>query len=454
MTVTEKLATFITETKLEDMPPEVVRLTKRAMLDTIGVATAASVEPPAKIITALVNKYACQPVAGVIASKTRTSTPLAALANGTLSHALDYDDCKAGCQGHPSTVLIPVVLALGEELNCPGKEIIAAYVIGLESWARISGIMPDLHLHGWHPTATLGTIGAAVTASKLLKLNTLQTAMAIGIAASEAAGLHRNFGTMTKPLHAGNAARNGIMAAFLAKEGFTASPNILEGDMNFPLTHYGKGVGEASKIVANLGASWAIISPGLHVKQYPSCASTHRALDAILYLAESHDMKPEDIESVTCYSNPIVLKNLRYPKPTTALEGKFSLPFTVAAAICDRRMGMTQVTDKKVNDPLIKSVRDRVTLTVHPDWVEGKDSADTRPDVIIVKLKSGKKYTHEVIMPKGTGGNPMSDEELLAKYRDCARLVLTEKATERCIDLVWKLDKLDNVKGIMQTVSG
>jgi len=453
MTITEKLATFITETKLDNMPPEVIRLTKRAMIDTIGVATAASIEPPAKIITALVNKYACQPVAGVTASNIRTSTPMAALANGALSHILDYDDSNAGCQGHPSTVLIPVVLALGEELNSPGKEIITAYVLGLESWARIASIMPELHLHGWHPTATLGTIGAAVAASKLLKLTTVQTTMAIGIAASEAAGLQRNFGTMTKPLHAGNAARNGIMAAFLAKEGYTASPNILEGDGNFPLTLYGKGIGDASQIVANLGASYAIISPGSHVKQYPCCMSTHRALDAILYLVERHNIQSEEVESVTCYSRPVVLKNLRYPQPTTALEGKFSMQFTVAAAICDRRVGMTQVTDKKVNDPVIKGVRDRVTLAVHCDWVEGKDTAYTRPDVIIVKLKSGTQYTHEVIMPKGSKGNPMSDEELLAKYRDCARLVLDEKTIERCVDLIWELDKLENVKGIMQTVS-
>ena len=453
MTVTEKLANFITETKLEEMPPEVVTLTKRAMIDTLGVALASSDLPAAKAIISVVEKSGGTPVSGVIGDKLRTSSLLAALANGTKSHILDYDDCKAGCQGHSSAVLIPVILALGEELKIPGKKLIEAYVLGIESWARISGIMPDLHLKGWHPTATLGTIGAAAASSRLLKLTTEQTAIAIGIACSEAAGLHKNFGTMTKPLHAGNAARNGIMAALLAKEGFTGSPNILEGDSSFPLTFYGSGIGDPSKIVENLGASYAIISPGIHVKQYPSCASTHRALDAILHLTELYDIKPEDVEAVSCLSNPVVLKNLRYPDPCTALEGKFSMPFTVAAAITDRRVGLAQVTDGKVNDPVIKSLIKKVTLSVHPDWVAGKDTADTRADMIIMKLKNGKEYSHEVIMPKGSGGNPASDDEVLTKYRECAKVVLDDKATERCIELVWQLEKLADVKEIMQVVA-
>ena len=228
MTVTEKLANFITETNLKDMSPEVVILTKRAIIDTLGVALAGSVQPEGKAISAFVNDFRCQPVAGVIGDKVRTSSPLAAMANGTIAHLLDYDDCaEAGVQGHPSVVLVPVVLALGEELKASGKEVIAAYVLGLDIWARVSSIMPQLHLKGWHPTSVLGTIGAAASAAKLLKLTPEQTAIALGIASSEAAGLIHNFGTTTKPLHAGNSAKNAIIAALLAKRGFTASKNIL-----------------------------------------------------------------------------------------------------------------------------------------------------------------------------------------------------------------------------------
>jgi len=335
MTITEKLATFITETNLEKMPSEVVTLTKRAMIDPLGVALAGSAHPAGKAITAFVERFGCRPAAGIIGNKVRTSSPLAALANGTMAHVLDYDDCRAGTQGHPSAVLMPVILSLGEELGASGEEVIEAYVLGIEVWAKISSIMPGFHLKGWHPTGVLGTIGGAAAAAKLLKLTTEQTAMALGIASSEAAGLLQNLGTMTKAIHVGNAAKNGIMAALLAKEGFTAAKNALEGDAGFPLTFYGKDIGGVSKIVENLGAPFALISPGLNVKKYPSCYSTHRPVDAIRHLIELYHIKPEEVEAVSCQSNPIVQKTLRYRDPGTALEGKFSMQFAMAVALTD-----------------------------------------------------------------------------------------------------------------------
>ncbi len=424
------------------------------MIDTIGVALAGSVQPAAKTITEFVSGFGGKTTAGVIGGKTRTPSPLAALANGTIAHILDYDDWGAGSQGHPSAVLVPAVLALGEELMAPGKEVIAAYVLGLEIEAKISGVMPDLHLKGWHPTGVLGTLSAAAAAARLLKLSTGQTAIALGIASSEAAGLARNFGTMTKPLHAGNAAKNGIVAALMAKAGITASANIFDGDGNFLTTFYGSSIGDSSSMLTNLGNPYALISPGLIVKPYPSCGATHRPLDAILYLINSHDIKPEEIESIKVLSTPVFNQCLSYTEPRTALEGKFSMQFAMAAALTDRRFGLAQVTDKRVNDPAIKSLMKRITLSVHTDWVQGRDTTETRADVVTVKLKSGKEYRHEVLVGKGSAGNPLTEEELLAKYGECAKLVLDDATVERCIELVWKLEKLADVKAIMQIIAG
>jgi 2-methylcitrate dehydratase PrpD len=453
--ITEKLASFIAETNLEDMPPEVAHITRRAVTDTIGVALAGSGHPAGKSIKSFVGRFVATPTATVVEDKVRTLAPLAALANGTMAHILDYDDVgEVGYQGHPSAVLVPAVLALGEELKSSGKELIAAYVIGAEVWARLSGIMPELHLKGWHPTCVLGTVGAAAAAAKLLKLSVEKTIITLAIACSEASGLTRNFGTMTKPLHAGHAAQNGIMAALLAKEGITASANIMEGDANFQTCFYGEKAGDASKIVENLGAPFAVISPGIGVKKYPSCFFTHRPLDAAFYMAETYDVKPDDVESIACLSSPVVSKMLIYNDPVTALQGKFSAQFAVAAALTDRKFGLAQVVDERVNAPEIKELMKKIKLSVHPDWKPGKDIYDKRPDVMTVKLRNGKEYRHEVRTARGCPENPMTDEELLAKYRECAAPAIRDKAIERFIELVWKLEELKNVDELMQAVSG
>ena len=356
MTITERLSDFIAESSLEKMPLEVISLTKRAMIDTLGVALAGSLEPAGKSIIAFVDKCGCRPAAGVIASKVRSCSPLAALANGTVAHALDYDDFQFDFQGHTSAVLVPVVLALGEETRASGRSIMEAYVLGVELWAVFSTLMPDLHVKGWHPTGVLGTISAAGTAAKLLKLTPEQSSMALGIACSQASGLLKNFGTMTKPLHAGKAAQNGIMAALLAQEGFRAAKDVLEGDANFLTTYHGSNVGNISKAIKNLGSKFALVYPGISVKKYPSCGSTHRALDAMLHLVSLYDIKPEQVESVKVYSNPVAKKILRYTNPGNALESKFSMEFAMAVALTDRRFGLAQVTDKKVNDPVVKKL--------------------------------------------------------------------------------------------------
>ncbi len=448
MSVTEKIADFIVKTDLAKMPGQVIGITKKAMLDTIGVALAGSVDPAGKTITAFVEKLGSKPVAGVIGGKVRTSSLLAALANGTISHTLDYDDAGAYTQGHPSVVLIPVLLALAEELGASGKEIIEAYVLGVEAWSKVSRAMPMLHLRGWHPTAVLGTIGAAAAAAKLLKLNVKQTTNALGLACSGAAGLGQNFGTMTKPFHAGNAARSGIMAALLAKEGFTAAKDIMEGDMGFPAAFYGESPANISKMAENLGDPFALVSRGINVKRYPSCAGTHRPIDALLHLIDSYDIKPEEVVAVDCRVSPRAKKILLYDNPNTGFEGKFSIQFVMAAAIQDRKIELAQFTDEYVNSPATKGLMRKVSLRIHPDWAEGKDT-DARPDIVAIRLVDGREYYYGVALAKGHEKVPLTDEEFLAKYCECAKLVLGDKEIERCLELINKLEELKDISGLM-----
>ncbi|MFC1950482.1 MmgE/PrpD family protein [Chloroflexota bacterium] len=452
MTVTGKLAGFIVEANLKGMPSEIVTIVKRAMIDTLGVALAGSRETEGKAVTAFVRKLGCKPTAGVIGGKIRTSSLSAALANGTIAHALDYDDNSSIFhQGHPSTVLLPVVLSLGEELRSSGREVLEAYVLGIEVWAKISNAMPMLHFKGWHPTTVFGTIGATAAAAKLLRLDVEQTMMALGLASSESAGLVQNFGTMTKPFQAGNAARSGIMAAMLANEGFTSDKDIIEGDMGFSAAFYRGSTVDISKMTENLDTPFATISQGITIKRYPCCSETHRSLDAILHLIDLYDIKPEEVEAVDCQVPPRTYKVLFYNDPTTKSEAKFSMQFTMAVALIDRELGLAQFTDEKVNKPAVKDLMKRVTCRTHSNWIEGKDT-DIRPDVVIVRLKNGKEYSYAVDVPKGHAKLPLTEEELLTKYRKCAKVVLTDTEVERCIELVWELEKLKDVKELMGIV--
>lgn len=453
MDTVQKMSAFLVRTEYQDLPQEAVAAAKKAMLDTLGVTFAGSAEPAGKIITGFVKRNGSRPVCGVIGGKLRTSAPDAALANGTMAHALDYDDTGAGCQGHPSVPLMPAVLALGEELGAPGKEVITAYVLGAEIWSRVSGQMPMLHLKGWHPTAVFGTLGAAAAAAKLLKLNEEQTRIALGLGGSQAAGVVENFGTMTKPFHAGNASRSGVVAALLAKEGFTATQVVLEGNLGFPFAFYGKERVDVARMAENLGKPFAVVSPGINVKKFPSCYITHRAIDAMLYLAKEYDLKPEEVESVDCQVPPRGVKILFYNDPRSGLEGKFSMPFCLAMALVERKVGLAQVTDEKVKDPRIQALMPKIRMRGYPGADE-KESGENRPDVVTVKLKNGKEYSREVLRAKGHADAPLSWEELTEKFRDCAGRVLPPRDAERTVELMASLEKLPDLRELMRIATG
>jgi 2-methylcitrate dehydratase PrpD len=450
MGTTEKIAKFVSETDYPRIPPEAVRGAKDAILDGLGVTIAGSEEPAGRIVAQYVRDIGGNPQAGVIGSGFRSSAPQAALANGTMAHALDYDDVLTLMSGHATVPILPVVLSLGEMYHRSGKEVLEAFIVGVEVEGRIgAGIGRRHYAVGWHSTATLGTLGAAAAAAKLLDLGITETRNALGISASEASGLRQNFGTMTKPFHAGNAAKNGIVAAMLAQKGFTASQTIMEDPFGFCSVLAGEGEYQLEAMTKSLGDPFAIVDPGLDMKPYPCCRVTHRCIDAMLHIVEEHHPRAEDVTEVTCYTGSASPQVLIHHQPKTALEGKFSMEYCMARALLDREIRMVQFSEEKLLDSKAQELLRRVKY-VHPQGPEGERLPS---EVVTVILRDGKRLSHEVFTPRGAPDNPLSGEELIDKYKDCASLVLAPEAVERSLELVANLEEIQDISELVDLVT-
>jgi 2-methylcitrate dehydratase PrpD len=440
MGTTHKLAQFIVETRYEDIPAAVVHAAKRVMIDTVGVMIAGAQEPASRVIASFVRNLGGNPHARVIGTGCKTSSPNAALANGTMGHALDYDDVSV--LGHPTVTLLPAVLALGEEIGTSGKAVLESLVIGFEVWSKLATSGIDPRASGFHPTAVFGTMGAAASASKLLGLDGDQTRMVLGLAASHAGGMGRNRGTMTKPYHAGKAASSGVVAAMLVQNGFTATPDIIEGRFGF-YDAFTNGAGnEDWRVTENLGNPYAILSPGVDVKKYPACYYTHRSIDAMLALQERHEITPEDVDEIRCEAGSTLANALVYHEPANYLQGKFSMEFCLATALVERRVGLLQITDEKVNDPKIRELMKRVRVNF-----EGAPLAEK--DVVNVRLKNGKEYSLGIERARGAAEIPLTDEEIIAKYRDSASLLLPQDKAEKVLAQMLNMEQLHKINYIM-----
>ncbi len=445
MEITKRLADFVVDTNIAGIPSEAREIGKQAILDCLGVALVGSLDPLAEKSVAFLQDVGGQPKAGVWGKKFKTSSPLAALANGAFGHALDYDDWSRPMRGHPTIPLLPAVLAVGEETQASGKEVLEAYLLGFEVEVKLGAVLnPYIFERGWHSTPVLGVLAAAAAAAKLLRLDSEKVQMALGIAASEAGGLRQNFGTMTKPFHAGQAAKNGVVAAKLAARGFTADKKIIEEKLGFANAFAKAESYDWRKIMDGLGHPFEILSSGVGIKRYPSCARTHPAMDAMLELVLENNIHPADVESIACggsYSTP---KLLIHSRPQTALEGKFSMEFCLAIALLDRKAELSQFTDARVRDPKVQQFIKKVTFFVRPDLKTVENSGNPSASVKVV-TKAGKEFVKRVDEAKGSPTNPLTLNELKAKYRDCAKTVQSEEEVEKTIELVENLDTLKSI---------
>lgn len=448
---TERLAEFVTRVQRTELPPEAVEAAKRHILDTLGVMLAGTVEPPARSARALAEMEGGHSLAAVVGTGLRTSTSWAAFANGVAGHALDYDDTNFVMIGHPSVPVVSAALALGELVKATGGDLIRAYLVGVEVAVRLGRIMNPAHYErGYHATGTLGTMGAAAAGAALLGLEAEATRRCFGIAASEAGGLKENFGTMTKPFHAGQAARNGVVAALLARQGFTASPHILEASQGFLCVLESETL-EVESALASLGRPWEITGSGLAVKRYPCCAETQAGLDIILALRLEHGILPELVEEVEVGLAPWAAKVLIHHNPQTGLEGKFSMEFCAAAALVEGRVGVGTFTDARVQDPVIRDLMGRGKVTYLAELeVQGGMSAGA---VVSLRLKNGQTLHRRATVARGHPTAPLALEDLKEKFRDCASRVLLPERVEGTLALVLALDRLSDISLLTAALS-
>ncbi len=440
--VIEQLAAYVTGESFDKLPEAARGAARRAILDTLGVMLAGSVEPTAERVRELIAHRRGPGEATVAGTGLRAGVEDAALANGTAAHALDYDDLQQSLSGHPSVPVLPAALALAEREHASGAALVAAFVAGVEVEAKLGrALNPGHYETGWHATSTLGVFGAAAAAARLLGLPPERTAHALAIAASLASGLKANFGTDVKPLHAGHAARSGLEAALLARAGFTANPRALEHDDGFGAA-YGRGGAPAWDLVtAGLGAPHEVVDPGIGVKRYPACASTHQALDATLALSEEHAVDPAAVEAVECGVYYLAPHQLIHERADTPLEGKFSMAYCVAVALLDRAVGLAQFTEERVRRADVQALMPRVRMFVHPEQTT-RDCLPTRFSEVTITLRDGQRLARRVGLAKGQPRNPLTDDELAAKFRDCAARVLPAGQADQVIAAVHGLDAM------------
>ena len=430
MTLAHEIAERIHAFAAEDLSPLALEWTNHAFIDTIGCALAGMAEDAPHIVMAIPGVADAPGPATIWASERTASVLDATLINGTASHALDYDDVAGVMGGHPSAMLVPSMIALGESLGSTGRDLALAYVVGYEAECRIAR---GVHFHhydkGWHPTATLGIFGTVAGAARMLHLTIDQTAIALGMAASFAAGLKANFGTMTKPLHVGHASRNGLFAAYMARSGYSANPGAFEHKQGFLEVFNGAGTYDTSKILANWYAPPECEGPGEPgLKPYPCCGSTHAAVSRMLFLAKTHDIQPGEVETIEVMPHLRRLPHTDNPDPRTPLEAKFSIQYCVARALNDRAVKLDHFENGAENDSAVRALLPRIKAFGHPDLAAA--GPHQWGAEVVVHTKDGRRLASRVDDYErcGPGGRMMTHDELWTKFSDCAERVLPKSA--------------------------
>ena len=424
------------------VPPEASARAATAVKDTIGVMLAGVGEPAARIAQAMASEDGVG-TCRVLGTSLQTSPELAALANGVSAHSLDYDDMCFVSLAHPSCALVPAILATGELVHARSSALLDAYVIGFELECRLGNVMNPRHYHqrGWHCTSSIGTVGAAAAAARMLGLGVQATQHALGIAASSACGLKENIGSMVKPLHAGMAARNGVMATRLAQRGFTASPHAIDGPQGY-LVAMDSERDSLDAAVGDLGIRWEILHSGVTVKLYPSCAATHPPLDALIAMKRREQITADQVRAIDVEVDSMTPRLLIHPDPVTGLEAKFSMPFCAAAAIVYDRIGIDTFDVDHIRNPTVQALMKHVSLRANEEFDKGAPLARAR---VSVYLRDERVVSLAVDGARGYPGR-LTNEELATKFAGCATRTLSESAANAAWAALISLDAITDVR--------
>jgi 2-methylcitrate dehydratase PrpD len=459
--LTADVARFIVETKSRRIPADVMRLGKRSILDGLGLALAGNAAESGRLVRAYLGELFPSATRGctVIGTNLKLPARFAAFANGVAIHADDYDDTQLavakdrvyGLLTHPTAPALPPALALGEQDNRSGLDVLTAYQIAVEVETKIAeAINPRHYDHGFHSTATMGAIAAAAATARLMGLDIEQTRRALGIAASQSAGLRENFGTMTKPFHPGRSAESGIVAAEFAAMGWTATPVVLEAGRGF-FQAAGGGY-DAQAIKGKLGNPWTFAFPGVSIKPHPSGSLTHPGMGLMLDLIREHDIRPAQVKAVRVGTNRHMPNALIHHRPTNELQAKFSMEFCMAILLLERKAGLAEFTDEVVNRRDVRQMIEKVQFGVHPEAeAAGYEKMTT---LIDIELDDGRTISGRADFGKGSPANPMSDEELAGKFRECAAWGgLPKPNAEKVVDAVFNLEKLKSIRELTRLLA-
>ena len=446
MDVTAKLAGFVTDLNYEAIPRKAVDAAKIAVRDGLGVALAGSREEDARIAAEIARQEGAREETSVIGQGFKTSALNGALANGTAAHALDFDHSFT-MMGQPTAPIVPATFALGESLGASGSRMIEAYVAGFEVTAKLVQSLRDSGHDGWHAPSTLGSFGASAACGKLLGLDAVQMQMALGITASMASGIVANFGTMTKPLHVGLGARNGVLAAKLARGGYTANAKAIEGGFGFyQVLHQDAPINEPA--IEELGRSYALVTDGLRIKPYPCGGLTHQVIDSVLEFRAQHGLTAEMIERIDVDVVKHTFDRIVFRVPQTGIQGKFCMPYLVARAIIDGKIGLHIFTDSAVRDQNVLKLAERVQMNLDPNLK--KTDAAGRPCRVTIRLKNGQTFVREAQHAKGGPEHPMTEDELRGKFTECAREALDASSAARALDTIEKLETVADIRPLCE----
>jgi 2-methylcitrate dehydratase PrpD len=441
-----KISTFVANLRFDAIPAKALENAKAAIGDSLGVAVAGGREESAQILGQMAREENAKPESTLYGQRFRSSVVQAALVNGAAAHAHDFDHSFV-LGGQPTSPLIPAVFSLGETLKASGKHLLEAYVAGFEVVGAMIFAVQNAGGAGWHANGTIGVFGASAACAKLLGLSESQTQTALAIGASMASGITANFGTMTKPLHVGQAARNGVLAAKLAKSGFTANTQALEARNGFFDCYYPTGKADARPF-DELGRLYALERYGVRFKPYPCGGLTHTSIYATISMRNEHGITPENVDHVDVAVPADTAAPLSYRVPRVGLEGKFSMPYLIARALSDGNITLETFTDDAVRDQKVLQLLERVDMSADPKLQSGADGS--RPGRVTIKLKGGQTHTLLQQFPKGSPQVPMTSAELLAKFRGCVRGVMKDVSVDRALGYIDRLETLPAINSLVR----
>ncbi|KQT61876.1 MULTISPECIES: MmgE/PrpD family protein [unclassified Aureimonas] len=450
--LTKYVAAFVVETKVEDLPSDVIELGKKSILDGFGLALSGSVAKSGALVRRHLEDLGLSDGAATVIGGGRKVAPrFAAFANGVGIHADDYDDTQLavakdrvyGLLTHPTAPALPAAFAISELLKASGRDFMMAYHLGVEVECKIAeAIAPRHYQTGFHATATCGTFAAAAATARLMGFDVATTQRALSLAGSQSAGLRENFGTMTKPFHAGKAAESGVAAAQFASYGWTAAARILEAPRGF-FSAAGGGY-DVDAIHGKLGAPWTFASPGVSIKPHPSGSLTHPGMTEMLRLIKENGIRAEDVAHVRVGTNSNMPNALIHHRPKDELQAKFSMEFCMAILLLDGRAGLAEFTDEAVERDDVKAMIEKVDFVI--DDVAEAAGYHLMTTIIDIQLKDGRRISGRADFGKGSPAFPMSYDEVAGKFRENAEFAgMTAERADEVVELVRRVETLSGV---------